>query len=388
MVKVRVPYGRSPREVDLGESLVEVLEAPSPPPPLAPAQLAARITDALAAPIGSAPLEVLARGIRHVTVVVSDHTRNEPRSAFLLALRERLPSGISWTLAIATGTHGPSPLEPLGLEVVLSDRSLDLAVINHDGGSLNDLVHLGYTRRGTPIVVHRCVVETDLVIATGCIRPHYFAGYGAGAKAIFPGMGERAAIRTNHLLKAHPAARAGNVIDNPCREDLEEAARALPCPTFLLNGVVGADDSVCDVVAGDLVAAFRDGARRAATWSVVRAPPATIVVASDALPVTASLYQAAKIAASVAPLVAAGGRLVVVAECFEGIGPLEVVNDSIFRIGVLPRLRAGVSLELLSSLPPAAVRQTMLTPITDVCPERSQRVLVVPRASHLVLEAD
>ena len=35
----------------------------------------------------------------------------------------------------------------------------------------------------------------DLVIATGCIRPHYFAGFGAGVKAIFPGLGQAAAIR-------------------------------------------------------------------------------------------------------------------------------------------------------------------------------------------------
>ena len=70
----------------------------------------------------------------------------------------------------------------------------------------------------------------------------------------------------------------------------------------------------------------------------MRARPAPLVIASDALPVTASLYQAAKIAAAAAPLVEPGGTLVVAAECTDGIGPLDVVNEAIFRIGVLPRL--------------------------------------------------
>ena len=112
------------------------------------------------------------------------------------------------------------------------------------------------------------------------------------------------------------------------------------------------------------------------------------MIASDALPVTASLYQAAKIAAAAAPLVAEGGALLVAAECPDGIGPLEIVNEAIFRIGVLPRLAPGVTLGLISSLAAEEVGRTLVTHAASIEPwlRGTDPVVVVPRASRLLLE--
>lgn len=378
---VELPYGRVPYLLDLGARralIVSATERPSPPP------LASLLEAALDAPVGRSRLEQLVRAGTKVTVIVSDATRIEPRAAFLEHLRARLPA-VAWTLAIATGTHGPSDLEALG---VPDHLRRDARVVNHDGHSDADLVTLGVTSRGTPVRLHRCVVDADLVIATGCIRPHYFAGFGAGVKAIFPGLGAAAAIRRNHALKTHPRSRAGIVEGNPCRDDLEEAFRLLATPAFLLNGICGPDDLVHAAVAGDPIAAFRAGAAIARPWFTVRAPRAPLVIASDALPVTASLYQAAKIAAAVAPLVAEGGTLLLVAECADGIGPLDVVNDAIFRIGVLPRLPPGASLALRSSLSPEEVGRTLLSHASGVPWPRdpAASIVVVPRASRLLVE--
>jgi nickel-dependent lactate racemase len=227
------------------------------------------------------------------------------------------------------------------------------------------------------------------VVATGCIRPHYFAGFGAGVKALFPGLGEATAIRVNHKLKTEPDARAGVFIGNPCRDDLEEAVSQIPTPAFLLNGVARPDDAIHDVVAGDLVGAFRRGAALAKQLFTVRARRAALVIASDALPVSGSLYQAAKIAAATAPLLAPNGTLAVVAECPDGTGPLDVVNEAIFRIGVLPRLPPGARLVLISGLGEATTRQTLLDfapSIDSVLASTSGPVAVVPRASQLICE--
>lgn len=339
----------------------------------APRPLDELLDAALASPIGAA-LPRIAPSDR-VTVIVSDPTRKEPRAAMLAALRRHLPPA-RWTIAVATGTHGPCDVGALGL---------DEPVINHDGAT--DVVELGTTRRGTPVRVHRSLVEADHVLATGCIRPHYFAGFGAGAKALFPGLGERTAIRINHRLKTEARARAGIVDGNPCREDLEEAARMVQAPAFLLNCVAGPDDAIHGAVAGDLVAAFRVGAALARPWFTVRAPRAALVVASDALPVTATLYQAAKIAAAAAPLVADGGTLLLVAECADGTGPLDVVNDAIFRIGVLPRLPAGATIGLVSALPRDVVSRTLLSAVTEL-PALTPDALVIPRASQLLCEVN
>ena len=372
----RVPYPLDPRGYDL--TLLRAAERPSPPP------LPSLLEAALAAPLGRPLIERMVAAGARVTVIVSDDTRSEPRAVFLEHLRARLPA-VQWTIAIATGTHGPTSLPALGLPASLLR---DARIVNHDGHSDAELVTLGATSRGTPARLHRCLVEADLVIATGCILPHYFAGFGAGTKAIFPGLGAASAIRRNHELKTHPLARAGVVDENPCRADLEEVAALLPTPTFLLNGVLAPDERVHAAVAGDPITAFRAGVALARPWFTLRAPRAPVVVASDALPITASLYQAAKVCAAVAPLVADGGRLVLVAECPDGIGPLAVVNEAIFRIGVLPRLAPGVSLHLVSSLPASAVSQTLLQParsLSTTLPSTGP-LTVVPRASKLIIE--
>ncbi|MDQ3367135.1 MAG: lactate racemase domain-containing protein [Myxococcota bacterium] len=382
-----LPYGRSGYPLDLARDLggrtVHVVT-----PPVAPGaipDLASLLTEALRAPLGRPPLAQLVGPGGRVTVIVSDATRREPRAAFLRALRRELPA-VQWTIAVATGTHGPAELGALELPPELVREA---CVVNHDGHRPDDLLFLGTTSRGTPVRVHRCVVDTDLVIATGCIRPHYFAGFGAGVKAIFPGLGEAAAIRINHRLKTAPRSRAGIVDDNPCRLDLEEAVAMVPAPTFLLDGVCAADGAIHAAVAGDPVLAFRHGTDLARPWFSIRAPRAQVVIASDSLPVTSSLYQAAKIATAVAPLVEPDGALVLVAECADGVEPIETVNESIFRIGVLPRLANGVTIYLVSALPASIVERTLVKPapsIAAVLAERAGSVTIVPTASQLIIE--
>lgn len=380
---VELPYGHTPYPLDLAGreyTLVLPTSLPSPQP------LGSLLDAALDAPIGRPRLETLVPSGARVTLVVSDPSRAEPRAQLVAAIRARLPD-VRWTLAIATGTHGPCKLDELGLP---ADVLADATVINHDGHAGTDLVDLGITPRGTPIRVHRCVVETDLVVATGCIRPHYFAGFGAGVKAIFPGLGEARAIRINHALKTQPGARAGSVDGNPCRDDIEDAFRAIPTPTFLVNGVCAPDNRIHQVVAGDPLNAFRTGASLGRAWFSARSPRAPLVIASDALPVTASLYQAAKIAAAVAPLVTEGGTIALVAECCDGTGPLDVVNEAILRIGVLPRLPASARIRLISGLDRATVDATLVeyaASISDVLGEISGQIVVIPRASQLLVEA-
>jgi nickel-dependent lactate racemase len=372
-------------------TLVQPAELPEPPP--LRQLLVHALANATDPQFGS-----LARAHERITVIVSDPTRKEPRQELLTALGEHIDPTARITLAVATGTHGPCRMEDLGI----SPRFLNNvhAIVNHDGHSDVDLVDLGTTSRGTPVRVHRCLLETDLVIATGCIRPHYFAGFGAGAKALFPGLGQATAIRVNHRLKTDPRARAGIVDGNPCRQDIEEAVAKIPTPTFLLDVVAGPDDRFHGVVAGGVRATggetldqvFRRGADLARPWFTVRAPRAPVVIASDALPVAASLYQAAKIAAAVAPLVEENGTLALVAECPDGIGPLDTVNEAIFRIGVLPRLARGARLVLVSSLSREQVASTLLEyapgieTVLAVDRPTLAPITVIPRAAQLLCE--
>jgi nickel-dependent lactate racemase len=353
-----------------------------PPPAVRPL-----LERALDAPVGSDPLERRARPGDRITLIVSDATRAEPRAELVASVRDRLPD-VRLTLAIATGTHGRNGgLSSLGLSAA---DLRDVTVVDHDGHDDRDLVTVGTTARGTPVIVHRAVVEADLVVATGVIRPHYFAGWGAGSKAIFPGLGQAAAIRVNHRWKTDPSARPGAVSDNVCRLDLEEAAAMAAPEAFLLDGVAGAHGHVRAAVAGDVRAAFLSGVEFGRAWAEVRSPRSRCIVVDDLPPVTDSLYQASKLVAAVAGLVQVGGTVVLVAPCPRGIGPLQTVNQAIYEIGLKPRLPVDHRVLLVSGLAAVDVVPSYVRPVPSVedAISGADELLVVRGASKLLLHAE
>jgi len=300
----------------------------------------------------------------------------------------RLPESLSVQVAVASGTHPPGPVDELGIGPDLAERIAGWIV--HDGSKTDSLVQVGTTRRGTPLTLNRALLDADLIVATGCIIPHYFAGYGAGVKAIFPGLGGSREVRINHELKSQPGARAGVVDGNPCREDLEEVLDFLPAPPFLLNLVIDDERAARAAVAGDARAAFRAGAALCDPLYRVRAARARTVVVSGRGPITASLYQASKLVAAAAPLVEEGGTVVVVAECWLGTGPLEIVNRGIFEIGIRPRLPKHHQVVLVSSLAPEVVAATYCRhaeSLDAALAGSSEPPLVLPRAGSLLCEA-
>ena len=231
---IELGYGARPLALTLPAGLEpEVLPAPAPPPV---ADLRGALRQALARPIGSRRLSELATPRTRAVVIVSDASRDEPRAELFEAVRAELAviPDDQLTLAVANGTHQPGAVERLGLpdEVLRRHR-----VVNHDSRDEAGLVEVGRTARGTRLRVNRCLVEADLIVTTGRIKPHYFAGYGGGTKGIFPGLGHNDDIRQNHRLKADPASALGRADGNPCRDDLEDAAGRLGRDTFMLNVV-------------------------------------------------------------------------------------------------------------------------------------------------------
>jgi len=383
-----LPYGARPLPFPL-DVPARVLAPPAPGPVEA---LDAALDGALAAPEGARPLAEVATARTRVVVVVSDASRDEPRAALFSAVRRALAvvPDDHLTVAIANGTHAPGPLGALALPPEVLRRH---AVVNHDARDEAGLVELGCTSRGTRVRVARCVAEADLVVCTGRVKPHYFAGYGGGAKAIFPGLGHDGDIRQNHRLKADPAARLGRADGNPCREDLEEAVRRCGRDTYLLN-VVEANGAVLGAVAGDLILAHRLGVRRLRPWVEVESPPADVVVVSAPLPVTASLYQASKLVPPAGILLRDGGVVILCAECPDGIGPLQVVNEGIFTLGVRRYLPQRYTLFLVSGVEEGLVRQSYarwapslsaaLARARELVGKAEPDVLVLPDAGDLV----
>lgn len=303
---------------------------------------------ALRAPAGDVePVGALAEQARRVVVIVSDETRDEPRGDMLDALLEVVPRE-KVTLVVASGTHRATA-------VAVPERHRELPCIVHDATDESRMVDLGTTAQGTRVRILREVAEADLVVATGRIRPHYFAGYSGGAKSIFPGCAFAEDILKNHRLKAHPTARLGHTEDNVCRADMEEAAQKVR--GAVLNVLADASGAAVAAASGDMVAAHRQLAREADALFTVRAPAARVVVVADRPPVTDSLYQASKLLPPAGPLLEPGGAVIVVAECPRGAGPEERVNNGIYRLGIVPQLPAH-TVTLVSTLDSSRVAST------------------------------
>ena len=379
--EILLPYGTSPYVARLPPT-ARVVWPPNAP---APRPLDLVLEEALDDPVAMPRLEELCPRSGRATVIVSDDTRHEPRRAFVRAVVRRLPTTCRLAIAVASGRHGPRHPSELDLGEDVVGRA---ELIAHDADRDSELVSLGTTSRGTPVRINRALVKSDVVVATGTIRPHYFAGFGGGAKAVFPGLAGRRDIDTNHELKREPGARAGVIDSNPCRLDLEEAAGLMPGQLFLLNAVADAAGGLQAAVAGDVRAAFRVGAAKCEPLFTVRAPRSGLVVVSDGLPLTSSLYQASKLAAAGACLVEDGGTLAVVAQCPDGTGPLETVNRGIYEIGIAPRLPDDHRIILISDLDAGALAGSyceFAESLEAVVAEVGAVPTVLPRAGSLMV---
>jgi lactate racemase len=118
------------------------------------------------------------------------------------------------------------------------------------------------------------------------------------------------------------------------------------------------------------------------------------VEVSAPLPVSGSLYQASKLVPPAGILLRDGGVVIVCAECPEGTGPLQTVNEGIFQLGVRRFLPERYTLFLVSGLPEETVRQTYATwtpsleaalaSARELVGKAAPDVLVLPDAGDLV----
>ena len=286
---------------------------------------------ALREPLGTPPLSELARGCGSAAILVPGQTRVAGVRAYVPALVEALRAGglsdRQVCVVLATGTHEQHSdadiVRLLGEDIV---QRID--VVRHDCHDRQALRELGITSRGTPVLLNRRVLETDLVILTGRVVPHYFAGFGGGRKALIPGVAGFDTILANHRLTLDPgrgippSVRPCSLEGNPVHEDMLEAAAMAPA-AFCLNTILDAEGRLVDALAGDYRAVHQEAGRRVAAFSQVRLkePFDAVVACAGGAPNDCNFMQALKAVMNTRELVRPGGALLWVAACPGGIHP-------------------------------------------------------------------
>jgi nickel-dependent lactate racemase len=173
----RVPFGKEWLEFSLPVGMSATMAVSKPSEPIVDVEAAIR--NALQNPVGARQLRQQARKGDRVCIVFTDITRASPDHLLVPALLDELAAaGVrdeDITLLCGIGMHRPSTLEEklikLGEEIVRHYR-----VIDNEPQNPAALVDLGVTAGGVPVQVHRAAFEADLLVATGIVEPHQYAG--------------------------------------------------------------------------------------------------------------------------------------------------------------------------------------------------------------------
>lgn len=320
-MKIHLPYGKQELICDIPESPLLVSRVD---------QLCAKgngqalVEEAMKNPIGSPPLEELAKGKRTVTVLISDHTRPVPSRDILPPMLKALRQGnpeIEITLLVATGCHRetqPEELrEKLGDEIYNNEK-----IVVHNAFDPDSNVQLGILPSGAPLVIDRLAVETDLLVSEGFIEPHFFAGFSGGRKSVLPGVCDRITVLGNHCGEfiASDCARTGILEGNPIHRDMVAGARMAKLQ-YIVNVVINEAHETVAAFAGDCEAAHAAGCAFLRDYCAVSPVPGDIVITTNGgAPLDQNLYQCVKGLTAAEASANPGATIILCAEMADGIG--------------------------------------------------------------------
>lgn len=379
-MKVRIAYGRNGMEVELPREATTVIEPRHEP--VLPDERAA-VQGALDHPLGCRPLREWIQKGQRLCIAFTDSTRATPNHLLIPWILEYLgwPEPERVLLLNQTGTHRPN--SPWELQRMLGEPIISRYIVrNHEATREEDLVCTGVLPDGTPVMLHRGLVESDVRIITGFIEPHFFAGFSGGPKGIIPGCAGLRTVMSNHGSRnlSHPGATFGVTVGNPLWEELRDAALSLGA-SFLVNVTLNHEKRLTGVYAGDLVKAHAAGCERvkAASMRPVADPFDLVLTSNSGYPLDLNLYQGVKGICAAARIVRPGGVIILACECGEGVpdgsafdrllrseaGPDAVLKKLAspgfcwpeqWQVQLLAQVQQRASVHVVSSLPVATLR--------------------------------
>ncbi|HKO61426.1 MAG TPA: nickel-dependent lactate racemase [Pyrinomonadaceae bacterium] len=328
MGEVQPGYGRSCLTFLFDDNRFDILsDSIINRPPLTDVEIGA----ALDAPIESPPLDEICSASDSVLIVVSDATRATASAQVVNLLVRRLiqygvaPSNIA--IIFATGIHR-AVTDQEKVELLTPFIAQRVRILDHNATDPAQLIELGRTKRGTPVELNRALKDYSVVITTGAVGFHYFAGFTGGRKSICPGLASAKTIQATHMLAfdfesaerrdgVGTAQLAGNLVHEECDE-----IAATVAPAFSITTEVDDLGRVVGLYCGH----WRKSHQRACeeylrTHSmVIDRQRELVVVSCGGHPHDINLIQAHKALDMAAKACRQDGTIVLLAECADGFG--------------------------------------------------------------------
>ncbi|MDR1587740.1 MAG: nickel-dependent lactate racemase [Treponema sp.] len=334
---------------------------------------------------GGTALKQFLEGGQNILVVINDATRPTPTAAMLKALWPHFKSaGLeprNLMLLVATGAHRA----PTGEEYrrILGDscRRFRSCCVAHDSKKAGEMVPLGLTRSGTPVILNRRILDADRIVVTGSVEPHYFAGFTGGPKAFLPGLAAHESIKANHERALSPGARALALEGNPVHEDMDDAAGLIRTPIFSLMTVLDKRQKTAAAFSGDLMTSFREAVKLSKKIFCVSVPEkADIVVSVAKRPMDIDLYQSQKAIDNGALALKNGGTLILAASCRDGLGDKTyagLLASASSPADALERIRREYRLGYHKAAKMAMVSgRARITAVTELPPEELKKLFI------------
>ncbi len=325
MKKYSYKHGRGYLDFDLEENRVLAeLQAKELPPV---ENLKASILDALYHPIDEKPVNELVGKGKKVVFICNDLTRVANSHEFMpVLINEMNKLGVKdedMRIVFSLGTHRLMTEEEMK-EAVGEEAAGRIKMFNSDCNAQADFIYFGDTSFGTPVWINKLICDADLVIMTGSIVHHYFAGFGGGRKAILPGCAAMETVRKNHSLMLRPEVAIGKLKGNPIYDDQMEGVRLFvrEHKVFLFNVVLDAKKRFLKIFAGNWETAHLKACGFVdEVYGVEIRKEADIVIAScGGYPKDINVYQMQKTMDNAWCAVREGGVVIILAECEEGSG--------------------------------------------------------------------
>jgi len=326
-MKVRFSFGKSGIDVSVPDSYRTQLIL-SQTAHAVGNELAA-LNAALDQPIGCAPLTELAAGKKTAAISVCDITRPAPNRVTLPPVLERLhAAGIGVdgvTILIATGLHRGATDEEIQT-IVGAEIAARYRVVSHDAKALAEHRFLGDTSRGTAVYIDERFMAADLHITLGFVEQHLMAGFSGGRKLLAPGLAAQETIKQLHSPRfmREPLAREGSIAQNPLHLELLEIAR-MARHDFMLDVTLTRERKISGVFAGAPIEAHAAGVAFVEQTCLERLeePVDAVITSAAGYPLDLTFYQIVKGITAAAHMVKPGGRILIVAQCAEGVGSAE-----------------------------------------------------------------
>ncbi|MDX2414147.1 MAG: nickel-dependent lactate racemase [Bacteroidales bacterium] len=271
-----------------------------------------------------------------IGIVVSDKTRLCGYDIYIPWICEYIEAigvdPLNITFYIAYGTH-PVQSDDESL-AAYGESFLKYKFVHHNCDDYDIMTTLGETSYGTKAQVRKDIFSNDKLILFGAISHHYFAGYGGGRKLIFPGLASRDSIYQNHKLfidfeagGLHPGCQSGELDINPVALDLEEIDNLLP-EKIIISGILNDKGEVAILNINENYSDFRATCQiYKDSYHVEKEEKYDLIIASaGGYPKDINFIQSHKALHNAASFVVDGGKLILIAECADGIGNKAFIN--------------------------------------------------------------